>query len=91
MDTERFRDRFWSHFGVIWEAWGSSWTSLEHRFWTLENRWFQGPTLGPPRIPGYCPGGGNPGGLGATLLHPDGWIQDTGYNLQHTGYRNKSM
>ena len=50
----------------------------------------------PARIPGYCPGEGNPGDLGATLHQPDGYriqdtpynIQDTGYNMQHTGYRH---
>jgi hypothetical protein len=27
----------------------------------------------------------------STILHPVGCIQDTGYNMQHTGYRNKRM
>ena len=39
------------------------------------------------RIPGYCPGGGNPGELGPVILHPVGCIQDTEYTIQDTGYR----
>ena len=49
MGTERFRDRFWSDFGVIWEAGGSSWTSLGHRFWTLETWEIGGRSPGGPK------------------------------------------
>ena len=82
---------FWEAFAGIWEALGGSWAAFG-AFW----RHLEAPRRllggrGAPRNPEHPPSLRDLACSWATLLHPDGWIQDTGYNMQHPGYRNQRM
>ena len=51
-----------------------------------------GGVMAAPRNSEDPPGGGSNAGSGGTLLHYGrSRTQDTGYNMQHTGYRNQRM